>query len=205
MNIILRDDKVIIDGYVNAIERNSKPLMSRLGRFFERICKGAFTKALDRAEDVRILLDHNPDRDLGGIKDGNLQLTEDTIGLRAHAEITDAEVIKTAREGNLVGWSFGFYDTEDGVELSMDADTGLPVRKVTDLILEEVSLLDKAMTPAYDGTLVTIRNDGKTISFSETSEEMELRFEQSEQPSADDIDYSTWENMIEEMKGDDKA
>lgn len=202
MNIILRDDKVIIDGYVNAVERNSKPLMSRLGRFFERICKGAFTKALDRAEDVRILLDHNPDRDLGGIKDGNLQLTEDTIGLRAHAEITDAEVIKTAREGNLVGWSFGFYDTEDGVELSMDADTGLPVRKVTDLILEEVSLLDKAMTPAYDGTLVTIRNDGKTISFSETSEEMELRFEQSEQPSADDIDYSTWENMIEEMKGD---
>lgn len=202
MNIILRDDKVIIDGYVNAVERNSKPLMSRLGRFFERICKGAFAKALDRAEDVRILLDHNPDRDLGGIKDGNLQLTEDTIGLRAHAEITDAEVIKTAREGNLVGWSFGFYDTEDGVELSMDADTGLPVRKVTDLILEEVSLLDKAMTPAYDGTLVTIRNDGKTISFSETSEEMELRFEQSEQPSADDIDYSTWENMIEEMKGD---
>ena len=202
MNIILRDDKVIIDGYVNAVERNSKPLMSRLGRFFERICKGAFTKALDRAEDVRILLDHNPDRDLGGIKDGNLQLTEDTIGLRAHAEITDAEVIKTAREGNLVGWSFGFYDTEDGVELSMDAETGLPVRKVTDLILEEVSLLDKAMTPAYDGTLVTVRNDGKTISFSETSEEMELRFEQSEQPSADDIDYSTWENMIEEMKGD---
>lgn len=202
MNIILRDDKVIIDGYVNAVERNSKPLMSRLGRFFERICKGAFTKALDRAEDVRILLDHNPDRDLGGIKDGNLQLTEDTIGLRAHAEITDAEVIKTAREGNLVGWSFGFYDTEDGVELSMDADTGLPVRKVTDLILEEVSLLDKAMTPAYDGTLVTVRNDGKTISISETSEEMELRFEQSEQPSADDIDYSTWENMIEEMKGD---
>lgn len=202
MNIILRDDKVIIDGYVNAIERNSKPLMSRLGRFFERICKGAFAKALDRAEDVRILLDHNPDRDLGGIKDGNLQLTEDTIGLRAHAEITDAEVIKTAREGNLVGWSFGFYDTEDGVELSMDVDTGLPVRKVTDLILEEVSLLDKAMTPAYDGTLVTVRNDGKTISFSETSEEMELRFEQSEQPSADDIDYSTWENMIEEMKGD---
>lgn len=202
MNIILRDDKVIIDGYVNAVERNSKPLMSRLGRFFERICKGAFAKALDRAEDVRILLDHNPDRDLGGIKDGNLHLEEDTIGLRAHAEITDAKVIETAREGNLVGWSFGFYDTEDGVELSMDADTGLPVRKVTDLILEEVSLLDKSMTPAYDGTLVTVRNDGKTISFSETSEDMELRYEQSEQLSADDIDYSTWENMIEEMKGD---
>ena len=202
MDIILRDDKVIIDGYVNAIERNSKPLMSRLGRFFERICKGAFSKALDRAEDVRILLDHNPERDLGGLKDGNLQLHEDSIGLRAHAEITDAEVIETARKGNLVGWSFGFYDVEDGVELTMDVDTGLPVRKVTDLILEEVSLLDKAMTPAYDGTLVSVRNDGQVISFSEASEEMELRFEQSEQPSADDINYSEYEAIISEMKGE---
>jgi len=202
MDIILRDDKVIIDGYVNAVDRNSKPLMSRLGRFFERILPGAFKKALDRAEDVRILLDHNMERDLGGIKDGNLTLEEDAIGLKAHAEITDAEVIRSARAGDLVGWSFGFYDTEDGVEMSLDADTGLPVRKVSDLILEEVSLLDRAMTPAYAGTLVSVRNDGKQISYSETSEDMELRYEQSEQPSADDIDYSVYESMIEEMKGD---
>jgi hypothetical protein len=37
MKLELRADKVIIEGYVNAIERNSRPLMSRMGQFLERI------------------------------------------------------------------------------------------------------------------------------------------------------------------------
>ena len=46
MNITIRaDDTVEIDGYVNAVERLSKPLSDRMGQFVERICKGAFAKA----------------------------------------------------------------------------------------------------------------------------------------------------------------
>ena len=151
--IKIRADSVEIEGYVNAVERASKPLWSRIGRFIERICSGAFKKALTRADDVAILLNHDWKRQLGSTKQGNLQLEEDAIGLHARAVITDPEVVEDARRGNLVGWSFGFQDRD--VENAME--DGLPLRKVRDLDLKEVSLLNRKMTPAYNGTLVTTR------------------------------------------------
>ena len=173
MRINVREDKVEIEGYVNACERKSKPLNSRLGKFVEKICAGAFNRALGRAEDVRILLNHDWSKDLGGIKDGNLELEEDNIGLHARATITDPEVIKDARNGDLVGWSFGFDDVD--VEETRDDETGLPFRKVKDLNLAEVSLLNRKKTPAYVGTLVNVRDDGSTVYYSEdTEEEVEI-------------------------------
>lgn len=154
MKLTLRADSVEIEGYVNAIERNSKPLMSRIGRFIERICTGAFKKALNRNDDVHILLNHDWDRDLGSTKQGNLELHEDNIGLHARATITDADVINMARNGELVGWSFGFQDRD--VENSVER--GMPLREVKDLDLFEVSILNRKMTPAYDGTLVSARS-----------------------------------------------
>lgn len=153
MKIKIRSDHVVIEGWVNSVERNSKPLWSRLGRFIERICAGAFKKALKRTDDVAILLNHDWNRQLGSTRQGNLQLEEDAIGLHARATITDPEVIEDARRGNLVGWSFGFMDRD--VENAME--DGLPLRKVRDLDLKEVSLLNRKMTPAYNGTLVTTR------------------------------------------------
>jgi HK97 family phage prohead protease len=173
MKIQIRADSVTIEGYVNAVERASKPLNSRLGKFVEKICAGAFNRALGRAQDVRILLNHDWSRDLGGIKDGNLELEEDNIGLHARATITDPEVIKDARNGDLVGWSFGFDDVN--VEETRDEETGLPFRKVKDLNLAEVSLLNRKKTPAYNGTLVNVRDDGSTVYYSEdTEDEIEL-------------------------------
>ena len=171
MKIQIREDSVTIEGYVNAVERASKPLYSRLGQFVEKICAGAFKRALGRAKDVRILLNHDWTRDLGGIKDGNLELEEDNIGLHARATITDPEVIKDARNGDLVGWSFGFDDLPNGVEETRDEETGLPFRKVKDLKLYEVSLLNRRKSPAYVGTLVNVRDDGSTILYSEDTED----------------------------------
>ena len=223
MEIRIRADSVEIDGYVNAIERNSKPLWSRMGQFVERICKGAFDKALKRNKDVKILLNHDENRKLGGTKEGNLELSEDAIGLRAHATITDKDVIEDAKEGNLVGWSFGFKDR--AVDLSADPDTQLPLRKVKDLDLIEVSLLNREKTPAYDGTLVMVRDeDGETLQFrSEVFEDEIVLVEgNDETPPEDDpekrtepeqndnsdgdktIDYSKYEQMIAEMKGESK-
>ena len=72
MQITIRDDSVELEGYVNSIERKSKPLWSRIGQFVERICKGAFKRALERNDNVRIMLNHT--KDIGGQKDGNLEL-----------------------------------------------------------------------------------------------------------------------------------
>ena len=158
MKINIREDKVEIEGYVNAIERNSKPLMSRIGRFIERICKGAFKKAIHRNDDIHILLNHDWDRDLGSTKQGNLELEEDNIGLHARATINDPEVVEKARKGELVGWSFGFQDRD--VENS--TEQGMPLRAVKDLDLFEVSILDRSRSPAYEGTLVSARSvDGE--------------------------------------------
>ena len=146
---------------VNAIERNSKPLMSRIGKFIERVCKGAFAKAIKRNNDIHILLNHDWNRDLGSTKQGNLELTEDNIGLHARATITDKEVIEKAKRGDLVGWSFGFSDRD--VENSLEK--GMPTRSIKDLDLYEVSILDRTKTPAYDGTLITAREQTNEIHF----------------------------------------
>ena len=224
MKILIREDSVTIEGYVNAVERASKPLYSRLGRFVEKICAGAFKRALGRADDVRILLNHDWSKDLGGIKDGNLELEEDNIGLHARATITDPEVIKDARNGDLVGWSFGFDDLPNGVEETRDEETGLPFRKVKDLALYEVSLLNRRKSPAYVGTLVNVRDDGSTILYSEdTEDEVEFVVEttkealeesRAEDPQEDQKDpetapevkevsseyYARYKNIIAELK-----
>lgn len=206
MKIQIREDSVEIEGYVNAVERNSKPLMSRIGKFVEKIRKGAFNRAIKR-NDVHILLNHDWNKDLGSISKGNLTLEEDNIGLKARATITDTEVVEKARRGDLVGWSFGFEDTPDGVESGTDAETGYPLRNVKDLILHEVSILDKSKTPAYDGTLITARSEDdiqfRGEAFITDIEIRELPQHQ-EEPKEEkaEIDYSKAEKIIKEMKED---
>ena len=210
MKVSIRADSVEVSGYVNAIERNSKPLLSRIGRFIERICKGAFERALQRNDDVHVLLNHDWDRDLGSTRAGNLELCEDSIGLHARAIITDPEVMDCARSGDLVGWSFGFTDTEDGVIRATDEETGLPLRKVRDLNLFEVSILDRSKTPAYDGTLIMARSDDVQFTSEPFMDEVEVHEERSEEEAKQEehpvpievIDYSQYENMIAEMKGE---
>ena len=223
MKVNVRADKVEIEGYVNAIERDSKPLWSRVGQFIERICKGAFKKALKRNDDVHILLNHNWDRDLGSTKQGNLELEEDNIGLRVRATISDPEVVEKARNNELVGWSFGFTDRE--VENTIR--DGMPHRAVRDLDLAEVSILDKRKKPAYEGTLITARAEEDVVHFrgEDFIDEVDLREEQPEvtveastevevkvqedvpteaqpkqQEVAENIEYSKYEDIIAEMK-----
>lgn len=149
--------------------------MSRIGQFIERICKGAFKKAIERNNNVRILLNHDWCRDLGGTKEGNLELYEDNIGLHARATITDRDVIDKAREGSLIGWSFGFKDRE--VENSVEQ--GVPIRDVRDLDLYEVSILDRTKIPAYEGTLISVRSNEEYQYYSEPFlSNLEIRDEQ---------------------------
>ena len=201
--------------------------MSRIGQFIERICKGAFKKAIERNDNVRILLNHNWCRDLGGTKDGNLELHEDNIGLHARATITDKEVIEKAREGSLVGWSFGFKDRE--VENSVER--GIPTRDVKDLDLYEVSILDRTKIPAYEGTLISVRSDEEFQYYSEPLlSNLEIRDEQApaeqcepgeagaepvtpseagsdgssirEAGETTQLYWAKYENLIKEMKGE---
>ena len=174
MKVEVREDSVLITGYVNAIERFSKPikenLRGKVRTFIERIKAGVFKTALKRNDDVKVLLNHNHDRVLATTKDGSAKLEEDNIGLRAEVTITDKEVVEKARNNQLVGWSFGFYANSD--ELGIDGIN--ETRTVTDLDLIEVSILDDTKSPAYYGTSIEARSENeKVLEYRATIEEIQ--------------------------------
>lgn len=167
MNIEVRNDSVVITGYVNAVERYSKPITSTLRgsirTFVERMRAGVFKTALKRNDSVKVLLNHKEDREVANTKDGTAKLEEDNIGLRAEVTITDAEVVEKARDGKLTGWSFGFYCNADEMGKDGDAET----RTVTDMDLVEVSILDDSQRPAYNGTSIETRSEGEIMEIRE--------------------------------------
>ena len=129
----IRDDgSVIISGYVNAVERDSRLLHdAKHGDFYERVAEGAFDAALRRAEnEIELKLNH--DRVIGK-RGENLVLDEDSIGLRASAAVTDPETVEAARAGRLTGWSFRFYVRADEwtVEDGVNHLTKMPAYKAT--------------------------------------------------------------------------
>lgn len=163
MEVEVRNDSVVISGYVNAVERWSKPLRANLRgmmqRFIEKIKAGVFKNALKRNNNVKVLLNHNPNRVLANTQDGSAVLEEDNIGLRAEVTITDPEVVEKAKNHKLVGWSFGFYSNSDEVA----QEETMATRTVTDMDLVEVSILDDTRSPAYYGTSIETRNEGGEV------------------------------------------
>lgn len=194
MRVEIRNNKILIDGYVNAVERESKVLYDTRGQFIEKIRAGVFQRALEKAENVRVLLDHEPDRELADTKSGKARLVEDNIGLRATVEIDDPEVIQKAKENKLRGWSFGFLCNKE--DRTTDED-GIEKRTVRDLDLLEVSIIDDRKSPAYLGTSIEVRDDKVTlIEYRTDMSDVDVRVIE----DAKKIDYSEYENRLAKVK-----
>lgn len=193
MRIEIRSGSVLIDGYVNAVGRDSRPMRDRKtgGRFVEQIRPGVFRRALARNE-VKLLLDHDAGRELGSTET-NLHLYEDTIGLRARAEVTDPEIIQKAREKKLRGWSFGFHEWDASEE---DMPNGMKRRFVEEMELIEVSIVDERKMPCYEGTSIEARAAGKEMI---THEPLETRAQYVERQK-EEPDYSKYKNRIKELE-----
>lgn len=201
MRVQVRNGKVIIDGYVNAVERDSKVLYDNHGKFIEKIRAGTFQKALERADNVDVLLDHEPDRKLADTKSGKAKIYEDSIGLRAIVEIDDSEVISKAKENKLRGWSFGFICNKEDRKLN---EAGIEERTVRDLDLFEVSIIDDKKTPAYIGTSIEMRDDDVKVVEYRTDESVETDIqvepEEPKENNAKKIDYSEYEERLKKVK-----
>lgn len=198
MRIEIRGDHVILDGYVNAVGRESRILPSPNGRFREQIVPKTFAKALMKAENVDLLFNHDKNRKLGSLTESNLELREDNIGLRAIATVTDEEVINKAKNKQLRGWSFGFISNTDRWE---DGTDGVQRRFIEDLDLLEVSILDK--TPAYIATSIEARGEESYITEQrneEFSAEVEDNSNNEEKREDSQIDYTNYEKEIEFLK-----
>ena len=156
------------------------------GAALNRYARGAFEQALKTAPDVLILENHDTSRKLGSIKEGNLKLYEDNIGLRAITDIKDRDIAEKARLGKIRGWSFGFKCNDEETEQRAD---NVPRRIVKALSLSEVSLIDGDNIPCYNGTLVEVRSEGDIIERRDHNDEIHVTEE--EKP-----DYSYFDAVI---------
>lgn len=173
--------EAVIEGYVNAVERESRPIPSVHGTYTERVAAGTFQRALNSGKPVELRFNHQ--RVLGSTQ-GSLELREDNIGLYARAVVNDAEVIEKAKRGELRGWSFGFRDNNPKIEDSK--------RVLNDIELREVSILDK--TPAYIATSIEMRGE-ETETIEERGIEDTAEVTEVEQ-RAEQVDLSNYKNRI---------
>lgn len=150
MKIEIRENGLNLEGYINVSERPSKPLRDLEGQFIEVVREGVMGKAIER-RNVKLLFNHKWNRELGDTN-SNVQLREDSIGLRFRAFITDSEVIEKAKRGLIKGCSFGFRALKETKE---DVN-GVCKRYLEDIDLFEVSILDRE--PAYSGCIAEIRS-----------------------------------------------
>lgn len=194
MRVELRTDSVLVEGYVNAVGRDSRPLRDRKTgeRYVEQIVPGAFRRALTRNE-VRLLLNHDEGRVLGETGK-NLELHEDAIGLKARAEIRDPEIIRKAREKKLRGWSFGFYERGASEETMAN---GMKRRFIEDMSLVEVTLVDENRIPCYDGTSVETRAEGKELVKYDT---MDVRAEYTDGSREESDGYADYRKRIKNLE-----
>lgn len=195
MRIEIRADSVVIEGYVNAVGRDSRPMRDRKTgkRFVEQIVPGVFKRALEH-NDVQLLLNHDSTRLLGSTTI-NLELYEDSIGLHARAEVTDPEVMDKARKKKLRGWSFGFRERDVSTETITDA---MERRYVEQMDLVEVSIIDERKLPCYEGTSIEVRAEGETVLMPDPLEVRADYVEVGTQKEA--VDLRKYKNRLKELE-----
>lgn len=196
MKLEIRNNKIIIDGYVNAVDRFSKPIRESGSTFIEKIMPGAFKRSLEENSDVNVLLDHDKSRVLANTKQGTAKIYEDNIGLRANVEITDKEVIEKANKGLLRGWSFGFVC----IEQERSAGKEYEERTIKDLLLREISLIDDRQIPCYSATSVEVRSTKEEELIEYRSGKFDATIERKEELEQQKIDYTPYHEKIKKLE-----
>lgn len=138
-----------------------------LGGFFERIQVGAFARSLRANDDVKCLLNHDPNHVLGRRKSGTLALHDETDGLKFRCQLdrnnsTHRDVYAMVKRGDVNECSFAFVVAKGGEQFDQITHQGKQIvrRTVTDADLRDVSVVTY---PAYSqGTRVNARTQLNT-------------------------------------------
>lgn len=150
LEIRLNDNTLHIEGYVNVTEKKSRLITENGKQFREIVNPKTFQRAISKSDNIDFLLNHDPKLKLGDIKSG-VKLYEDNIGLKIEADITDENTIRSYNDnGKFSGFSFGFIANKD----NFTVEDGVNIRRLEDIDLIEVSLLEVGYTPAYTGTMI---------------------------------------------------
>ena len=193
------DGKLKVGGYVNVTNRESEMMFNKNRRkyFKETMQSGVFKRALENSnEDIPLLVQHDWNKKLASLSQGNLTLSEDNIGLKFEAEIEDRSIYEQVKNKEINSCSFGFKVITDSY---IPVDELLEKRNVSEIELMEVSLVKN---PAYIGSLVETR---------EYEEEMEKRKKSNsdeenskEEKSSKESEKSNGVDQKEEKSKEDK-
>lgn len=122
--------------------------------FREVILPGAFDRALREGNDVRALVNHNPDKMLGRTASKTARLVVDERGLYVEIDVPDTQdgrdTLTLVRRGDLSQMSFAFRTITD----QWRSEDGQPLRELVDVELFDVSVV---AYPAYPATEVSAR------------------------------------------------
>ena len=147
-----------INGYASVFHSDADPdgTTYQLGDgYFERILSTAFDRALREKQDVRALLNHNPDKVLGRTTNGTLRLSVDTKGLKYEADPPQTQdgrdTVTLLQRGDITGSSFGFIPRK----VSHTEENGVVYRDIHDADLLDVS---PVTYPAYTGSTSGVRS-----------------------------------------------
>lgn len=135
-------------------------VLARIDNGYEEIAPSAFDGVLkERKEDVRLLLNHNPDHLLGRTQSGTLRLGLDAVGLTVDNDLPDTQLGRDVRiliqRGDLTGFSFGFMPDAASDTFRYAPDKRLITTRNNLLRLTDVSLVTY---PAFDANDAALRS-----------------------------------------------
>lgn len=135
---------------------------------YEEIAPHAFNEVMRRNDDVRFLLNHNPDNLLGRTSSGTLRLDIDETGLVVDDDLPETtlghDVRILVRRRDLTGFSFGYAPDKQSDTFRMAPDGKQIVTRNNIIRMVDASL---ATYPAYEEA-----NDAvlRSIDFSKASQ-----------------------------------
>jgi HK97 family phage prohead protease len=143
-----------IVGHAAVFNRDSELIF---GSFIERIAPGAFAETISKPDDVRALINHDPNLILGRNLSKTLTLREDEQGLHVTIDPPNTsyaqDLLESTKRGDISQMSFGFQTMVDQWERGKD---GAPdVRTLIKVRLFDVS---PVTFPAYPDTDVAVRS-----------------------------------------------
>lgn len=172
MEVRAQGDKPQIVGHAAVFNRDSELIG---GMFIERIAPGAFAESLGKPDDVRALINHDPNLLLARNISGTLTLREDEQGLHVTIDPPNTtyanDLLESAKRGDISQMSFGFQTIEDSWTRG---ENGAPdVRTLRKVRLFDVS---PVTFPAYPDTDVAVRShEAFTAQAAAAPEDMEAR------------------------------
>lgn len=197
-------DKLNVQGYVNMTGSVSEILTNPADgkKFRETIVPKVFSDAIEVANRVDFLYQHDKMLVLASTSNQSLSLVEDSKGLFMRATISETswgkDTYQLIQDGIIQGMSFGMIVTDEGWTL---CDDGLPLRIITAIQLFEISAV---RNPAYRSSTIEARDIDQVTNI-EIPDNIEKREDTMVENDTEKAKNKSVEKEVVETKDTDKS